>query len=109
LIGSTKADWIAIDDNGKVLFTTQTLGLNPEILESEQIIERLNDRFDIIQSKKGYSFIFLRCRLRYRKDEVRFVTSFQSYFTNAIVSVEEDTYAAVYATTPKGKKQLFLF
>jgi hypothetical protein len=41
---STKADWIAIDDNGKVLFTTQTLGLNPEILESEQIIERLNDR-----------------------------------------------------------------
>jgi N-acetylglucosamine kinase-like BadF-type ATPase len=58
--GSTKADWIAIDDNGKVLFTTQTLGLNPEILESEQIIERLNDRFDIIQSKKkGYSFIFL--------------------------------------------------
>jgi N-acetylglucosamine kinase-like BadF-type ATPase len=29
--GSTKADWIAIDDNGKVLFTTQSLGLNPEI------------------------------------------------------------------------------
>jgi N-acetylglucosamine kinase-like BadF-type ATPase len=42
----------------------------------------------------------------YRKDEVRFVTSFQSYFTNC--SVEEDTYAAVYATTPKGQKQLFL-
>jgi hypothetical protein len=35
--------------------------------------------------------------------------AFQSYFTNAIVSVEEDTYAAVYATTPKGQKQLFLF
>jgi hypothetical protein len=34
--------------------------------------------------------------------------AFQSYFTNAIVSVEEDTYAAVYATT-KGQKQLFLF
>jgi hypothetical protein len=32
--------------------------------------------------------------------------AFQSYFTNAIVSVEEDTYAAVYATTPKGQKQL---
>ena len=25
--GSTKADWIAIDANGKVLFTTQSLGL----------------------------------------------------------------------------------
>jgi hypothetical protein len=62
--GSTKADWIAID-NGKVLFTTQTLGLNPEILE-RQIIERLNDRFDIIQSKKRLLIYFLRCRLRYR-------------------------------------------
>ena len=39
--GSTKADWIAIDDNGKVLFTTQTLGLNPEVLDKEEIIARL--------------------------------------------------------------------
>jgi hypothetical protein len=29
-----------------------------------------------------------------------------SYFTNAIVS-EEDTYAAVYATTPKAKSNCF--
>jgi hypothetical protein len=96
---------IAIDDNGKVLFTTQTLGLNPEILESEQIIERLNDRFDIIQSKKGY-FIFLRCRLRYRKDEVRFVTSFSKLFYQCNCLSEEDTYAAVYATTLKAKKAI---
>lgn len=32
--------------------------------------------------------------------------AFQSYFTNAIVSVEEDTYAAVYATTPTGQKAI---
>jgi hypothetical protein len=75
--GSTKADWIAID-NGKVLFTTQTLGLNPEILE-RQIIERLNDRFDIIQSKKGYSFIFYGAGCG-TEDEVRFVTSFSKLF-----------------------------
>jgi hypothetical protein len=36
---------------GKVLFTTQTLGLNPEILENSEVIERLNDRFDILQNK----------------------------------------------------------
>lgn len=61
--GSTKADWIAIDDDGKVLFTTQTLGLNPEILESEQIIERLNDRFDIIQSKKRLLICFFMAQV----------------------------------------------
>ena len=51
--GSTKADWIAVNEEGKVLFTTQTLGLNPEILDEDEIIERLNDRFDILQNKKS--------------------------------------------------------
>ena len=36
--GSTKTDWIAIDNNGKKLFETQTLGLNPQVL-SEYILE----------------------------------------------------------------------
>jgi len=105
--GSTKADWIAIDDDGKVLFTTQTLGLNPEILENGQIIERLNDRFDIVQSKKTATHLFFYgagCGTDRMK--VNLSQAFQSYFTNAIVTVEEDTYAAVYATTPKGQQAI---
>jgi len=31
---------------------------------------------------------------------------FKKYFPNAIVSVHEDTYAAVYATTPKNEKAI---
>ena len=31
---------------------------------------------------------------------------FQTYFPNAIISVHEDTYAAVYATTPKGEQAI---
>jgi hypothetical protein len=62
--GSTKADWIAIEE-GKVLFTTQTLGLNPEILENSEVIERLNDRFDILQNKNDYALVFLRRWLWY--------------------------------------------
>ena len=30
--GSTKTDWIAVDENGKTLFATQTLGLHPQVL-----------------------------------------------------------------------------
>ena len=56
--GSTKADWIAIDDTGKVLFTTQSLGLNPEVLTREEIIERLDDRFDISHNKDKASHLF---------------------------------------------------
>lgn len=105
--GSTKADWIAIDDEGKVLFTTQTLGLNPETLDSSEIVKRLNDRFDILQNKNEATHLFFYgagCgtdRMKIALSQV-----FQIYFPNAIISVEEDTYAAVYATTPKGQEAI---
>jgi hypothetical protein len=61
----------------------------------------------ILFKAKKYSFIFYAgCGTERMKLDLS--QAFQSYFTNAIVSVEEDTYAAVYATTPKAK-QLFLF
>jgi len=105
--GSTKADWIAIDEKGKVLFTTQTLGLNPEILDGDEIIERLNDRFDILQNKKTATHLFFYgagCgtdRMKSMLSEI-----FRDYFSNAVVVVEEDTYAAVFATTPKGESAI---
>ena len=105
--GSTKADWIAIDDNGKVLFTTQTLGLNPEVLDKDQIISRLNEKFDISHNKLKASHLYFYgagCgtdRMKIFLSEV-----FKGYFKKAIVSVHEDTYAAVYATTPKGEKAI---
>jgi N-acetylglucosamine kinase-like BadF-type ATPase len=105
--GSTKADWIAIDEDGKVLFTTQTLGLNPEILEGEEIIERINDRFDILQNKdKATHLFFYGAGCGTDRMKISLSRVFQGYFTNAIISVHEDTYAAVYATTPKGEEAI---
>ncbi|HEX8562128.1 MAG TPA: BadF/BadG/BcrA/BcrD ATPase family protein [Flavobacterium sp.] len=105
--GSTKADWIAIDDNARVLFTTQTLGLNPEVLGKEEVITRLEDKFDISHNKKNVSHLFFYgagCGTDRMKDFLAKV--FQEYFPNAAVSVHEDTYAAVYATTPKNEKAI---
>lgn len=105
--GSTKADWIAIDDAGKVLFTTQTLGLNPEVLTKEEIINRLDDKFDISHNKNQVSSLFFYgagCgtdRMKIFLTEV-----FKEYFPNSWVTVHEDTYAAVYATTPKDEKAI---
>lgn len=105
--GSTKADWIAIDDNGKVLFTTQTLGLNPEVLTKEEVITRLNDKFDISHNKSNVSNLFFYgagCGTDRMKKFLSQV--FEEYFPKAAVSVHEDTYAAVYATTPKNEKAI---
>ena len=105
--GSTKADWIAIDDKGDVLFTTQTLGLNPEVLDEETILERINDRFDLLQNKDKATHLFFYgagCGTDKMKNNLTAI--FEKYFINATIVVEEDTYAAVYATTPKGQKAI---
>ena len=105
--GSTKADWIAINDAGKVLFTTQTLGLNPEVLDKDEILHRLNEKFDISHNKDKATHLFFYgagCGTDRMKN---FLTEvFQNYFPKAIITVHEDTYAAVYATTPKGEKAI---
>ena len=105
--GSTKADWISIDETGKILFTTQTLGLNPEVLNKEEIISRVNDRFDISFNKENVTHLFFYgagCGTDRMKN---FLTEvFKEYFPNATVLVHEDTYAAVYATTPKNQKAI---
>ena len=105
--GSTKADWISIDETGKILFTTQTLGLNPEVLNKEEIITRVNDRFDISLNKDNVTHLFFYgagCGTDRMKN---FLTDvFKEYFPNAVVLVHEDTYAAVYATTPKNEKAI---
>lgn len=105
--GSTKADWIAIDENGKVLFTTQSLGLNPEVLDKEEIIARLDDKFDISHNKDKATHLFFYgagCGTDRMKN---FLTEvFEDYFSKAAVVVHEDTYAAVYATTPKDEEAI---
>jgi N-acetylglucosamine kinase-like BadF-type ATPase len=105
--GSTKADWISIDDAGKVLFTTQTLGLNPEVLNKEEIVLRLNDKFDISHNKAAVTHLFFYgagCGTDRMKNFLAEV--FADYFPNALISVYEDTYAAVFATTPKNEKAI---
>ena len=105
--GSTKADWISIDDSGKVLFTTQTLGLNPEVLGKDQVIARLEDKFDISHNKKSVSHLYFYgagCGTERMRNFLAGI--FKEYFPNAVISVHEDTYAAVYATTPRNEKAI---
>ena len=105
--GSTKADWIAIDDAGKVIFTTQSLGLNPEVLEKKEIISRLNDKFDISHNKNNVSHLhFYGAGCGTDRMKIFLTDVFKAYFSKAIISVHEDTYAAVYATTPKNQKAI---
>jgi len=56
--GSTKTDWIAIDKNGKIKFSTQTRGLNPQVLSSSIISERIVNNFDLYHNRDSIKKIF---------------------------------------------------
>lgn len=105
--GATKADWIALDDQGNRLFTTQTLGLSPEVINKEEALERLEARFDIYNNRKDVSNLFFYgagCGTDRMKTYMTNV--FKEFFPNADVVVKEDTYAAAYATNPSNEKAI---
>ena len=56
--GSTKTDWIAVDANGETIFSTQTLGLNPQVLSSAILKERIINNFDLYQNRKKVSHLY---------------------------------------------------
>jgi N-acetylglucosamine kinase-like BadF-type ATPase len=105
--GATKADWIALDNDGNRLFTSQTLGLSPEVINKEEALERLEARFDIYNNRKEVTHLFFYgagCGTERMKKYMTDV--FTEFFPNAEVVVKEDTYAAAYATNPTNSKSI---
>lgn len=105
--GSTKADWIAINNSGDIIFSSSTLGLNPEILNEEEIINRLNNSIEIFENKENATHLYFYgagCGTDRMKNHLKEI--FQKYFINAYIEVYEDTYAAVYATCKVGDKAI---
>ncbi|OIQ16583.1 MAG: N-acetylglucosamine kinase [Flavobacterium sp. MedPE-SWcel] len=105
--GATKADWIALDENGDRLFTTQTQGLSPEVISREEAIERLKERFDIYNNRNDVSDLyFYGAGCGTDRMKVFMTAIFQEFFPNAKITVKEDTYAAAYATNPTNEKAI---
>ena len=96
--GSTKTDWIAIDDSGAIIFETFTLGLNPQVLTEYIIEERIINNYDLYQNRKKINKIYFHgagCGTQPPKELLTKVLS--SIFINSDFDIKEDTYAAVYA------------
>jgi|TARA_B110000211_G_scaffold22673_1_gene23439 N-acetylglucosamine kinase-like BadF-type ATPase len=100
--GSTKADWIALDTNKNELFRVRTLGLNPAVISTEELTNRIINMFQLINVKDEVSHVYFygagcgtdkACNLL--KDVM------EGIFTNAKVTIAEDMLAAVYAAVGK--------
>jgi N-acetylglucosamine kinase-like BadF-type ATPase len=101
--GSTKTDWIALDNEGEELFSTQTLGLNPQMLSNEILNERIKNNFDIYKNRKLVNKLFFYgagCGVKDTQN--RILKVFKSIFINSEFDIKEDTYAAVYSAVDEG-------
>ncbi len=98
--GSTKADWIALDDEKKELFRVRTRGLNPAVLQKDILYDRVINNFQLTQFKnKVKEIYFYGAGCGTKKPTQKLTDVFESIFTKAKVVVEEDMIAAVYATS----------
>ena len=105
--GSTKTDWICINEKGEVLFDTQTKGLNPQVLTEQIIEERVINNFDLYQNRKKISHLYFYgagCGTESPRKLIKKV--FERIFINSLIDVKEDTYAAIYATCDPGIKSI---
>ena len=105
--GSTKPDWIAIDDAGHVLFETQTLGLNPQVLSEDIVEERIINNYELYRVRNEVDSVYFYgagCGTEPPRKLMDKVLT--SIFQNAETIVKEDTYAAVYAITDPGAESI---
>ncbi len=97
--GSTKSDWIAVDKNGTKLFDkVRTKGLNPEILNPNELLARIQEN-DVLRNNKDKveKIFFYGAGCGTEAPNLSLAQVLRSYFKNAEVTVEEDTLAAVYS------------
>lgn len=98
--GSTKCDWIILDNQGLVVLKTRTQGLNPAVLSKEVLTERILENEELKEhASKILNIFFYGAGCGTEKPSVALGKIFESIFVNAEVVVKEDTYAATYAAT----------
>lgn len=100
--GSTKADWIAINKNKTEAFRVRTLGLNPEVVSSEELHNRIINMFQLINIKDEVTEIYFYgagCGTPKAVEILQKVL--EPIFNNAKVHIAEDMLAAVYAASNK--------
>ncbi|ULC58427.1 N-acetylglucosamine kinase [Flaviramulus sp. BrNp1-15] len=98
--GSTKSDWIAVDNNGnKLLEKIRTKGLNPAILSEKKLSKIIKSSEDLSNNSERVTHVFFYgagCGTEKARALLQGVL--EDIFINAQIEVNEDTLAAVYST-----------
>lgn len=98
--GSTKCDWILLNNSGEVVLKTRTLGLNPAVVHGEELSQRISDNKDLQPyHNKVTRLDFYGAGCGTEKPTLLLKSVLEKIFISASVKVQEDTVAAVHAAT----------
>lgn len=98
--GSTKCDWILLNDKGEVELKTRTKGLNPAVFKPDILRQRLfeNEELKLVQHKiTRVDFFGAGCGTPTPTATLKGII--QEFVPNAEVNVDEDMVAAALAAT----------
>ncbi|TVR78961.1 MAG: N-acetylglucosamine kinase [Saprospirales bacterium] len=98
--GSTKCDWVCLDNEGKELFKTRSPGLNPSVVKEDELHSRIQSNKDlqaVFDQVQMLDFYGAGCGTESPRLILQGIL--QTLFTEAVVSVEEDMLAAAFAVT----------
>jgi N-acetylglucosamine kinase-like BadF-type ATPase len=96
--GSTKTDWVILDQNHRELFRTNTIGFNPYHIDAgtiESEIKKNEDLNKVSNQIRNVYFYGAGCSADFLKETVK--NGFKNYFSNAEILVDHDLLAACYA------------
>ena len=98
--GSTKCDWVLLDDSGNVSLKTRTEGLNPAVFPKEELLKRIQSNTDLktlFDDEVTIDFYGAGCGTQRPNKLLKEII--QQLFPKGNITINEDLYAAVYAVT----------
>lgn len=96
--GSTKTDWVILDDTHQEVFRTHTIGFNPYHIESEKIESEMRKNEDLNKVAGRITNVYFYgagCSADFLKETVK--NGFKNYFSNAEILIDHDLLGACYA------------
>lgn len=96
--GSTKSDWVILDDFKNVFLKAETIGFNPNFISKELIVPEIEKNTSLTSVKNSITRIFFYgsgCGVR--QNCITIEEEVGRVFTNAEIIVKEDLTAAAYA------------
>ena len=96
--GSTKCDWVILENSGKISQKTESVGFNPNIINADLIPQEIekNPQLFLIKNQLDYIY-FYGSGCGTVENALLVETQLQKVFPYAKVTVKEDLTAAAYA------------